>query len=187
MKSSKWLLIAFCILLCFINAKGTENRDIRWFIHRTSIYYIGTEDNYTSKEAREICIHQNMMFTISSRDTEEILDYVTNVYGFIPSFWTYDNENFKHLPGSTNTNKDGCYKLSKRDASFSKADCNEKMGFLCRRQFVGASMYFINGTRQDVDKYDVETYCNPHSTKYDHVVQLCLVRYLTTASKSMEL
>lgn len=70
-----------------------------------------------------------------------------------------------------------CYKISTDNTDFIRENCEQKLGILCCRRFQGATVYFVNGTRQDIDEYDVNTYCNPHSQEYDHIIQLCLVHY----------
>ncbi|XP_075167183.1 uncharacterized protein LOC142239285 [Haematobia irritans] len=184
----KIFIIGLVYFLYFLPIGATENRNIPWFIYRNAVYYIDKKAIYTSKEARALCMQKNMMFTISLQDTKNIVDYVAEIYGFIPSLWTFDNEKYGILLDSSKTSQqldDTCYKLNQHDASFSKANCSEKMGFLCKRPYVGSTIYFINGARQDIDKNDVEIYCNPHSTKYDKVIQLCLVRYFKLNAKTM--
>ncbi|XP_075166868.1 uncharacterized protein LOC142238991 [Haematobia irritans] len=180
------LIIGFLCLQYFNPLEGLEKRNIPWFIYENEMYYIDTNPNYTSKEAAEICREKKMMKKFLLGHTDDILKYVTDTYGFIPSFWTFNNEDYKRYPGVPEpSSPDPCYKLDTRQGSHIEGDCSGKMALLCRRPYVGSTIYFINGTRRDIGKYDVKTYCDPHSVEYDNVIQLCLVRYFTVISKGM--
>ncbi|XP_019895546.1 uncharacterized protein LOC101892947 [Musca domestica] len=175
MKNIVWISIVINLFLLTTQIIGLENKDIPWFIYRKSIYYIDTKPNYTAKDADSICQDKSMIFQIYTIDIADLMEYVDGIYGHVPSFWTYHNSYYGLRMGSGN--EKSCYRINKMNNAVIKTDCDEKMGLLCKRAYTGATLYFVNGTRHDIDECSVARYCNPHSTAYDHVIKLCLVHY----------
>lgn len=94
--------------------------------------------------------------------------------GNLPVFWAYRNKVLSEV-FENSQNMSPCFKLKASDAIYTQEDCSTKLGVLCKCSFIDATLFYRNGTIEQIPKNKVQQFCDPHAIVYDDIISNCVI------------
>ena len=83
-----------------------------------------------------------------------------------------------------------CFKFDLSVGIYRRENCFTKLGYFCKCSFNGATLFYRNGTIEEIAKNKVQQFCDPHNVVYDDVLSNCVInlnktqRYVTQKIKN---